>query len=292
LGWLYSVHQSAWHTPTRFPFRLSAQPTRKTGTAPGPVLRVSGGTTPATLQGFEFAESGASAQGSFGNDTGATATGDSYRYRTTPTAADIAFGQLNTPGLGPDIVANDPNPGTSFGLVFRNDTNSTIDSLTISYRGEQYRYGGAAGGPDRIDFQINNGGNTILGAGFTDVDNLDFSSVVQSGTIGALDGNLSANSSLINGLYAPTGGITAGSTFVIRFTPFDRKDGGTQVSDDGLAVDDFNLTANTSAVATPEPSTFALFGIGMLGFGVVVRRRKSADKAAASAGQGIAGLPC
>jgi hypothetical protein len=257
-----------------------------TGTSPGPILRVSNGTDAATVQGFEFAESGTStnAQGSYAFSTGDTGVGDSYRFRNSTSSTDLAFGQINTPTFGNNIGANQANPGTAFGLVFRNDTGSTIGSLTLTYRGEQFRYGGATGNPDRIDFQINNNASSILDNGFTDLDGLDFASPVRTGTTGALDGNAAGNFSNISGFYSPTGGIAAGNSFVIRFTPIDQSG-----SDDGLAIDDFTLTANVEPV--PEPSTYALFAIGMVGFGVVVRRRKAAD-AISGARTSVAGIPC
>jgi hypothetical protein len=257
-----------------------------TGTSPGPILRVSTGTDAASAQGFEFAESGTSslAQGSYGITDGSVGTGDSYRFRNTTMPDDLAFGQLNTAAFANGIGSNEANPGTAFGLVFRNDTGSTIGSLTITYRGEQYRYGGGTGTADRIDFQIDRDGDSIIGTNFTNINALDFSSPVRTGTTGALDGNATGNFTNISGFYSPVGGIAAGNSFVVRFNPVDQTG-----SDDGLAIDDFTLTANVEPV--PEPSTYALFAIGMIGFGFVLRRRKAAD-VMAEGKVGVVGLPC
>jgi hypothetical protein len=267
-----------------------------TGTNPTPAvagnyLSSSNGTSAAALQGFQFAEqgTGGAVNGTYILGTGSSSTGNSYNFGVTNAATDRAYGVLNSGAIGGVSGANLADPQTTFGLVFKNDTGSNIDSLSISYRGEQYRYGGATGNRDRIDFQIKTTGNptSILGTGFTNIDALDFASPGSRTTIGALDGNLPENSQFLSNTYSPTGGIAAGSTFVIRFNPVFQAG-----ANDGLAIDDFSLTANARVVPTPEPSTFALFAIGMVGFGIVVRRRKTADAQAKSGATVGAALCC
>lgn len=82
--------------------------------------------------------------------------------------------------------------------------------------------------------------NLISAATWTNVDALDFSSPVNSGTTGALDGNVAPNRTAV--AFTVTGlSIASGQTFWVRFV--DPNVGG---SDDGLAVDDFTILANVA----------------------------------------------
>jgi hypothetical protein len=92
----------------------------------------------------------------------------------------------------------------------------------------------------------------------------DFTSPTTGAGAGALDGNAAANriaglGGTINATWA------AGETLWIRFV--ERNDTG---NDHGLAVDNFSL----SAQAVPEPATFGMLTLGMLGIGGARRRRR------------------
>ena len=73
-------------------------------------------------------------------DTGGSGTGDTYSYGTAG-ATDRALGGLQSGTLIP-----------LFGVFFDNNTGSTIASLTIAYKGEEWRLG-TAGRTDQLDFQ-------------------------------------------------------------------------------------------------------------------------------------------
>ena len=79
------------------------------------------------------------------------------------------------------------------------------------------------------------------------------------GTVGAINGNLAANQANLSG--SVTGlNLNTGSDLWIRWTGVDITS-----ADDGLAIDDFTLTATFAAApaAVPEPGTFVLLLTGL-----------------------------
>jgi predicted extracellular nuclease len=200
------------------------------------------GTSNSTLpNGFFISETGTSVRsdGNYAADDGASTTGDTYSYGTAG-STDRALGTLRSSTLVP-----------IFGASFTNNTGSTVTSLTISYTGEQWRLGTANRGADRLDFQYSTNATSITSGTYTDVDALDFSSPVTTGTVGKLDGNAAANRTTVSSTISNLN-IAPGSTFFIRWTDFDAPS-----SDDGLAVDDFSLTANGNATPSPSPTPTA-----------------------------------
>ncbi|MFN2531820.1 MAG: DNA/RNA non-specific endonuclease [Pyrinomonadaceae bacterium] len=189
----------------------------------------SSGTSSTTPAGWGFIESGTAANTTYNAGTGSSNTGDTYSFGNT---ADRALGGLRSGALNPII-----------GASFTNNTGGTITSLSISYIGEQWRAGVAnRNAADRIDFQISTNATSLTTGTYTDVDSLDFSSPNINVAAGALDGNANHTlvSSSITGLSIPNG-----TTFFIRWTDFDIAG-----SDDGLAIDDFSLTANGTIADT------------------------------------------
>ena len=151
---------------------------------------------------------------------------------------------------------------------FTNGLSLPIGSLTISYTGEQWRNGGATGVDNALVLEYSTNGSTWtnLGSAF------DFHTPIDSGTAGALDGNLAANRvTSIGGVYVPSSQIAPSSTFYLRWA--DADDGG---SDHGIAIDDFSLSISL----VPEPGTWLA---GMLALGAIVcsRRRRIAAMLAA-----------
>ncbi len=183
--------------------------------------------------------------------TGSSSTGGLYSFGVAGVnpATDRALGSIPTNALG-DII---------YGFQFTNNTGATINNLTISYTGEQYRRGGnttAPTPPERLQLSYAVNPTSVTSGTYTTVPSLDFNSP-QYGAAGALDGNATANRTAIAATaFNITGGLADGQTLIIRFT--DANDAG---SDNGLAVDDFSVTF----AAVPEPSSvvFGLMGAGM-----------------------------
>lgn len=182
------------------------------------------GTSSIVPSGWSFLESGSNANTSYTAGTGSGNGGDTYSFGAA-SATDRAFGTL----LSANLIS-------TLGVSFTNNSGEPINALEISFTGEQWRLG-ATGREDRLDFQYSLNASSLTTGTWVDVNQLDFVAPITTGTVGALDGNASANrtskSFIITGL-----NIANGSSFWIRFSDFNASG-----ADDGLAVDDWSLNA-------------------------------------------------
>ena len=188
---------------------------------------ISSGTTTwtngSTLSGWYTSRTG-NGTSIVANDGGSTA-GNLYSYGAS-SSTDHALGSV---GSGNATAGN-----FLWGARFFNDTGSTISSLYISYAGEQWRNSAAAA--QTVDFQYQLGA-TILNAGtWTDFNPLDFTSPVTGGTAGSLNGNLSANRTIISGTLSGLS-LAAGQEIWLRWSDPDHSG-----SDHGLAIDDVQVS--------------------------------------------------
>jgi len=187
--------------------------------------------------GWAFAETGTNANATYSPGNGSAAAGDTYSFGSTG-STERALGGLQSGSLVP-----------LFGASFVNDTGTTVTELAIAYTGEQWRMG-TAGRVDRLDFQysVNATGLNSAGAAWADVNALDFTAPTTAGAVGALDGNASANRATPSASIPVS--LAPGATVWIRWIDLNAAG-----ADDGLAVDDFSLTAS---VATTSPHTSGL----------------------------------
>jgi uncharacterized protein len=187
---------------------------------------VNTGTSSALPPGWAFSEIGGDA--TYGASDGASNTGNVYSYGTNATT-ERAFGSLLS--------------GTrvhTIGAQFQNNTGGTIQTLAIAFTGEQWRVGVATASAreDQLDFQYSLDATSLTTGTWIDADPLDFNNPINSAVAaGALNGNLAANRTAIS--HTLTGlTIPASSNFWIRWNDLNAAS-----SDDGLAIDDFSLTA-------------------------------------------------
>ncbi|MEO7263391.1 MAG: hypothetical protein ABIW38_00695, partial [Ferruginibacter sp.] len=194
--------------------------------------------------GWKLFESGTGANLTYGADDGGLNSGNTYSYGTT-SSTERAFGGLQSGSVNPTI-----------GVQFTNTSGATINSITVTYTGEQWRLG-ATGRLDKLDFQYSQDASALNNGTWTDVNSLDFNAPVTAGTVGALDGNAIANKTNIS--FTITGlSIINGTSFWFRWNDFNPAG-----SDDGLAVDDFSANFSgqvLTACAEPgsQPSSMVL----------------------------------
>ena len=171
--------------------------------------------------GWTFVESGTNANTTYTAGTGSSNAGNTYSFGLD--ASDRSLGGLQSGSLIPTI-----------GSSFVNHTGAIINSLQITYWGEQWRLGFSGRGSDRLDFQYSLDATSLNSGSWINIDSLDFSSPVSVGTAGALNGNTihKQRTFTITGLSIPVN-----ATFFLRWLDFNVTN-----SDDGLGIDDFALT--------------------------------------------------
>lgn len=222
---------------------------RSSGTS-GAITNGSFNNVNASLNGWYFYETGTSADTKYTGGTGSSTNGDTFSFGTV--VADRALGGVQSSSVNPTI-----------GFYLKNTTGQTITSVNISYIGEQWRLG-ALGRVDRLDFQYSTTATSLSTGTWTDVDALDFTAPITSGTIGAIDGNAVGNKTAIS--FTITGlSIANNSTIFIRWNDFNPTG-----ADDGLAVDDFSFTASSCTAPTinTQPSNTTVYAPNTAGFSV------------------------
>jgi hypothetical protein len=214
------------------------------------------GTSSLTPTDWSFVEGGISGNTTYAAGDGGLTTANTYSLGTG-TATDRAFGELTATSVVSTI-----------GAEFQNTGSATMTKiLSLSYRGEQWRLS-LTGRNDGMDFQISTDATSLTSGTWTNVNALDFTAPLSTGTLGAKDGNASGNFvNISTGKFSLPNPVASGGTFWIRWVPRD-----VTGTDDAIGIDDFSIQA------IPEPSSFALCGlvVGALGISLVRRRKKVA----------------
>ncbi len=178
-------------------------------------------------------------------------------------AIDRALGSGLDSGVG-DAV--------SFGVRFVNSTSTTIGGFTAAFDGEQwFKNATSIGQSDSLVFSYQifdaNLGSFSVADSWVFVEELTFTSPINGGGAGFLDGNLPANrvadiSSTIEGVV-----LASGQELWLRWTATNQE----SINDHGLGID--NLVVSFAAV--PEPATYAaLLGMSALLLSIVKRKRR------------------
>jgi predicted extracellular nuclease len=202
-------------------------------------LAASGATSTLLPPGWYLRElgSGTAADGAYAIGNGSGNAGGAYSFGSAA-STERALGSVGSGTVTPIF----------YGARFSNDTGSTITALAIAYTGEQWRVGGATGDGLTIAYSLD---ATDLATGtFTPVASLKFASPLP-GCSGTGNGNTDACRKTMNA--GITGlAIPPGSAFWIRWEDVDSPG-----ADDGLAIDDFSLTASIAVAAPTNPTATA-----------------------------------
>lgn len=163
---------------------------------------------------------------------GSSFSGDSYSFGDNG-SSERAFGSLTTGSIST----------IHLGAGLLNNTGSAIDKLVVSYKGEQWRTGGNAGG-DSLYFEYSLDAADLNSGTWTAFSPLNFGALVFGGSSASLDGNLPANSLAFLDTITLSTPVLAGDTIWVRW-----RDQDVTGSDDGLAIDSLLFTP----VLTPCP---------------------------------------
>ena len=150
-----------------------------------------------------------------------------------------SFGSDGSPDLALGSVGSGNDAAGSFfwGARFYNDTGRQLDTLYLSYRGEQWR--NSAAGAQALELQWRLGGSSLSDGTWTTAPQLGFSAPQSGGSASSLNGNLAANSGQISG--SLTGlGLAAGQEIWLRWSDPDHQPG----ADHGLAIDAVRLSSS------------------------------------------------
>ncbi len=186
--------------------------------------------------GFGFAESGSSANDSYFVSNGRVSGANTYSYgsNSNPAITDRALGGKRASALNPTI-----------GGCFTNNSGKTITSIVIQFDGELWHLA-VLGRADRLDFQYSLDATSLTTGTWIDVNELDFLTPSTATATGIRDGNAAANRQ--SGITSTLSSLELqnGSTIFIRWLDYDVPSNVGSGVEDGLAIDNFSLTAVTA----------------------------------------------
>jgi hypothetical protein len=183
--------------------------------------------------------------------------GGFHRFRithgNTSGGSIYSFGAANDTDRALGSIGSTTVGDVYWGTRFHNDTGRTLNQITFTYSGEQWRDGGATAPAisvaQTIDFQFSLSATGIFGEAFkgaVDVNALDFvSPIFGSSNAVSYDGNAPANRVLLSSTIRGFQWLPDTDLFV-RWIDINHLG-----NDHGMAIDDFSIVANT-----PEPCVF------------------------------------
>lgn len=217
-------------------------------------------------EGWAFSEEGTSSasqlNGTYRINSGTDSTPDTYSCGINSANADRAFGCITGTSLS----------NVKIGAYFVNNTGAVITKLRVAYTGEQWRNGGS-NIVNKLAFTYSTNATTSLNADtWTAVTQLDFTSKQTSTTALSIDGNADANKTSLS--YEVTGlNIAVGASFWVRWE--NAQVTGATTTGDALAIDDFSITPNPSAL----PVELTSFNHQKVGSAIKLNWQTSSEKA-------------
>jgi len=131
-----------------------------------------------------------------------------------------------------------------FGSRFVNDTGVPINSITVTYTGEQWHVGSLQAQTMVFAYRTAASVNDLTTGVYTAVPNLSFTSPVLSSVPGQADGNQAGNRATFTATFAVT--VAPGDEIMLRWA-MENEAG----NDHGLAVDDLSVRAQGASTAAP-----------------------------------------
>ncbi|WP_396168957.1 hypothetical protein [Flavobacterium sp.] len=161
--------------------------------------------------------------------TGSNNTGAIYNFTNSINSTDRALGSLGSNATG----------SINYGVKITNATGFTVNTVSITYTGEQYRDAGNTSPVAQsltFDYSTNATNLTTASGAWTPVPALTFSTPTYTITAGVLDGNATSNrvvgiTSTITGLSIPNG-----SNIWVRWTDLNDSN-----NDAAVAIDDVSI---------------------------------------------------
>lgn len=223
-------------------------------------------TNDSTLAGWSLFNKSNAAITTYAADTGSSNTGSFYSFGASSGATDRALGGTASGGA----YFGSPTTGTVAGYIaaaFTNSTGVTLNSVTLSFDGEQWRNGGNTSAQTMV-MQYGFGSSFASVVWTSPGANFDWTSPVTGSTAAAVNGNVAG---LVSGKGGKLDNLSwdNNSTLWVRWV--ENNDAG---NDHGLAIDNFTLSVNAITTTVPESDTSAMLlaGLGFMGF--MARRRK------------------
>lgn len=193
-----------------------------------------------TLSGWYARTTNTASITAFALGTGTTTSAGFYSFASTPTS-DRALGFVTTNAYTGS--AGSANNYMAWRMV--NNTGQAITSVTISYRGEQYRNNGNTSAHSLlVSYRTGSSLTDVTASGFTSVPALTFTSPVATGSAAAVDGNVAGMVPLSATIDLSSSPLADGSEIMIRW--MDLNDAN---NDHTLAIDDVTVSVEVAAAS-------------------------------------------
>jgi hypothetical protein len=203
---------------------------------------------------------------------GDNATGYDASNGSSSAPDRTSFGPVGDSERAMGSLTGAANDFTIWALVIENNTGVDLESLTLSFTGEQWRNGEI--GTDTVVFSYMTSDDDFVDLDFlptipdpwTYDSDLDFTGQDRGGDNVALDGNSPANRESLSDTLVVN--IPAGDFIALRW----RDDSTSSLTDHGLAIDNLSITFTPTPV--PEPAAILFGGLvcGIIGLGYARRK--------------------
>lgn len=176
-------------------------------------------------------------------NTGTTTAGGLYSFGAASPSTERSLGTIGSGNAAAGSFAH--------GVLLRNSSSAAITALSVAYTGEQWRRENVAAQTITFWYKVSTSPIINLTAGnnsgWIAVTSLNFVSLQNSAAAIALDGNLSANRTVISAIAIPSLNLAVNDYIMLKWEDPDH--GG---NDHGLAIDDVTIAWTATAPCTSQ----------------------------------------